>query len=67
MHVSWRPILALVGALALLPVAACDRKGPAERAGEKIDNAIDDVTHPNEGPLEKTGRKMGEAVDDVTD
>jgi hypothetical protein len=44
----------------------CERdKGTMEKAGEKIDETVDKITHPNEGPLEKAGRKLGEAVDDV--
>ena len=43
----------------LLGVTACEHKGPAERAGEKIDNAA-----------EKAGDKMqerGDKVEDATD
>lgn len=44
----------------------CERnQGPMEKAGEKIDEAVDEITHPNEGPIEKAGRKLDEAVDDV--
>ena len=47
---------------------ACERdQGALEKAGEKIDNAVDDITHPGEGPVEKAARKMGEKVDDVTE
>jgi hyperosmotically inducible protein len=35
-------------------LAACDKPGPAERAGEKIDRTVD-----------KAGAKIGEAVDKV--
>ncbi|GAB4510604.1 MAG: hypothetical protein Tsb0026_12680 [Sulfuricaulis sp.] len=48
---------------------ACEQKGPAEKAGEKIDQTVEkakdkveDVTKP-EGPMEKTGKKIDEAVD----
>jgi hypothetical protein len=36
-----------------------------EKAGEKIDEAVDNLTHPNEGPLEKAGRKTDEAIEDA--
>ena len=45
--------------------AGCEKKGPAERAGEKIDNVadkIDDAVDPK-GPVEKLGRKVDRAVD----
>jgi hypothetical protein len=44
----------------------CERdKGAMEKAGEKIDETVDKLTHPNEGPVEKAGRKIDEAVDDA--
>ena len=36
-----------------------------EKAGEKIDETVDKIAHPNEGPLEKAGRKIDDAVDDA--
>lgn len=44
---------------------ACEREGPLEKTGEKVDEAVDDITHPGEGPLEEAGRKVGEKVDEV--
>lgn len=45
---------------------ACERdKGALENAGEKIDNAVDDITHPGEGPVEEAGRKTGEQIDEM--
>jgi len=45
---------------------ACEgEKGTLEKAGEKVDEAVDDITHPGEGPLEEAGRKLGEKVDEV--
>ena len=48
---------------------ACEQKGPAEKAGEKIDQAvekaqekIEDATKP-EGPMEKAGKKIDETVE----
>jgi hypothetical protein len=38
-----------------------------EKAGDKMDEVVDDITHPNEGPLEEAGRKIDEKVDDATD
>lgn len=44
----------------------CQReKGTMEKAGEKADEAIDDIAHPNEGPIEEAGRKIDENVEDV--
>ncbi|HUD52807.1 hypothetical protein [Parvibaculum sp.] len=52
-------VLPLMGAL-----AACDDDGPAEKAGEKIDNAgqsLKDAVDPP-GPAEKAGRDVDKAI-----
>jgi hypothetical protein len=50
---------------------ACEQKGPAEKAGEKIDQAvekaqekIEEATKP-EGPMEKVGKKIDQTVEDT--
>lgn len=48
-----------------LGAVGCDPEGPAERTGEKIDEAadnIDDKIDPK-GPLEKAGRAIDRAAD----
>lgn len=59
----------IIGAAIVLPImgvlAACDDKGPAEKAGEKIDNAaqsMKDAIDPP-GPAEETGRKIDDTFD----
>ncbi|MCE9649667.1 MAG: hypothetical protein K8R18_08605 [Parvibaculum sp.] len=59
---------AMIGIALTLPLmgalAACDDKGPAEKAGEKLDNAADemkDAVNP-QGPAEKTGEKIDNAT-----
>jgi len=62
--------IAIATILFSLAIAApgCKRdQGPMEKAGEKIDETVDKLTHPNEGPVEKAGRKVDEAVDDATE
>ncbi len=44
--------------------AACDNKGPAEKTGEKIDDAtqsVKDAIDPP-GPIEKAGRAVDETL-----
>jgi hypothetical protein len=60
-----RRFLLLTALLALALAGACREEGAVEKAGKKLDEAIDDLTHPNEGPLEKLGRKTDEAIDDA--
>jgi len=57
--------LALVGLLAL--GIACSEPGPAEKAGQAIDDAVEKMKHGDEGSLEKAGRKADEAIDDAKD
>lgn len=46
-----------------LALTACDKQGPAERAGEKIDDATEKAAD----KLEDARDKAGEAVDDLRD
>jgi hypothetical protein len=49
----------------LLGLAACREEGPAEKAGRKVDEAIEDIRHGDEGVLERAGREVDEALDEV--
>lgn len=46
-------------------VVSCREKGPAEKAGESIDKAVEKVkdTLDPKGPLEKAGEKVDHALD----
>ncbi len=49
----------------LLPLSACDQKGPAERTGEKIDQGgqnLRDAIDPPKGPAEQLGRSVDRAT-----
>jgi hypothetical protein len=58
--------LALSAALALGAVA-CKEEGPAEKAGRKMDEAVEKLRHGGEGSVEKAGRKLDETFDDAGD
>jgi len=47
----------------------CREKGPAEKAGEKVDNTMDKIEDKLDpkGPAEKAGRKIDRAIDDAKD
>lgn len=60
MYKKWGIIAALGLGIAL---AACE-KGPAEKAGEKIDKAVDSLSP--KGPVEKAGKRIDRAVDELT-
>ena len=57
-----RLLLTTFAVLAALALSACDKpKGPAERAGENIDKAtqnLHDAVDPPKGPAESVGRKI---------
>ena len=50
-----------------LPFVGCQQKGPAEKAGERLDDAIDNVKH-GDSPLKEKGtmEKFGETLDDAS-
>lgn len=58
-------IATVVFSVALAGYGCEKEKGPMEKAGEKIDESVDKVLHPNEGALEKAGRKTEEAVEEM--
>jgi hypothetical protein len=60
-----RRFLLVLGLALPLGLGGCREEGAVEKAGRKLDEAIDDLTHPNEGPLEKLGRKTDEALEDA--
>ncbi len=56
----------LLGVSALF--LACSEQGPAERAGEKVDETVESIQESldTEGPAEEAGKKVDEAVEGVT-
>lgn len=57
--VLWSAMLAATLSLGL---AACDKKGPVEQAGEEVDEAIDTMKR---GGDESTQNKVDDAVDEA--
>ena len=53
--------LATFAGIALLAISlgACEQQGPAERAGEKVDEAVEEAGE----SMEKAGDKMKEATE----
>lgn len=42
----------------------CDTQGPAEQAGEQIDEAVEEISQP-QGPAEEAGEAVDDAVDEA--
>jgi len=57
-------LLVLGGALVGV---GCEREGAVEKAGKKVDQAVEDVKDKinPEGPVEKAGKQVDKAIDDV--
>ena len=53
---------AMLAATLSLGMAACDKKGPVEQAGEEVDEAIDTI---KKGGEESTSNKVDDAVDEA--
>jgi len=62
MKIPTAVIIAIVPFLGF--VTSCKEKGPAEKAGESIDKAFEDVKDAVDpkGPVEKAGEKVDEAL-----
>lgn len=59
-----RVVWAALAATAALGLAACEKQGPVERAGEEVDEAVDTIKH---GGEESTANKVDDAVDEARD
>ncbi len=55
------PALLLAG-LMTLGMAACEKKGPVEKVGEEVDEAVDTAKN---GGKESVATKVDDAVDDL--
>jgi hypothetical protein len=61
---SFRILWAALAATAALGMAACEKQGPLEKAGEEVDEAVDTIKN---GGEESTASKVDDAVDEARD
>ena len=59
-----RGVVVVLALLALAAAAACTKKGPAERAGEKVDHVVDTIKNGGEEPMSD---KLQDEVDKARD
>ncbi len=62
--------LPVLATLLIIGLSACEKKGPAEVAGEKIDNAAEKMGDKIEDATDKAGDKLesaGDKIEDKTD
>lgn len=57
--------VALLMAMMLIGVAACDSQGPAEEAGQDIGESIDDATESAGERMEEVGENIQDAAEDA--
>jgi hypothetical protein len=55
-------IWAALAATAAIGVAACEKQGPVERAGEEVDEAVDTIKN---GGEESTANKVDDTLDEA--
>jgi hypothetical protein len=66
-------VLAVLACGAILGAAGCDNRGPAEKAGEKIDHTVDTIKNGGHEPVgdsikddvNKARDKVSDAADDA--
>ena len=66
MRDRWLPAVVALG-LGMALLAGCEQKGPAEKAGQKIDKAVEDTGKELQKAGEKAGEKLDEAAKKVKD
>ena len=59
-----RVVWAALAATAVIGLAACEKEGPIERAGEEVDEAVDTIKN---GGEESTANKVDDAIDEARD
>jgi predicted small lipoprotein YifL len=60
-------LLAVTLCALVLAVAACERKGPVEKAGEKVDHTIDTIKNGGETTADKVQDDIDKARDKAAD
>ena len=62
-----RTLCLALGAVLAVGVFACREEGTAEKAGRKIDEAVENVRNGGDGALENLGEKADDALDEAKD
>ncbi len=63
--ISTLVVVTMLGAAGTMMLACEREKGPVEKAGEKVDNVVDNISDAVDpkGPAEKAGRAIDRATD----
>ena len=66
-HLTAKHILLITLLGTLVTITGCEEKGPAEKAGEKIDKAFNDSNNAIDEAIEDAKDKSKEIADDIKD
>jgi maltose-binding protein MalE len=61
MRILGKVLVVLFSALLLIAFAACEKEGPAERAGKKVDETVEKAQQKMEETGDKVSQQMEEA------
>ena len=64
---SYKGFLAVVVMASVLGLTACKQDGPAEKAGQKVDQAVEQTSKKVEQATDQTGKKIEKAVESMDD
>jgi hypothetical protein len=67
MTIRNRYALAVCASILAFGFAACEKQGPAEKAGEEIDEALDTAGNKVEKAADEVKEEVNEAADEVKD
>ncbi|MGM0682520.1 MAG: hypothetical protein ACQES8_09950 [Thermodesulfobacteriota bacterium] len=63
---TWKKIVSIFCGLTLMAcLSACEQEGPAEKAGEKVDQTIEEGQEMMEETAEEAGEKVEEAGEEM--
>ena len=66
-NASYKSILAVVVMASVLGLTACKQDGPAEKAGQKVDQAVEQTSKKVDQATDQAGNKIEKAVESMDD
>lgn len=59
-----KTVLIAAGVVVITTMLGCESEGPAEKAGERVDEAVEELTEP-QGPAEEAADAVEESVEET--
>jgi len=67
MNMSYKGFLTVLVLASVLGLSACKQEGPAEKAGQKVDQAVEQAGKKIDQATEQAGKKMEQAGETISD